>query len=398
MQIGFYQFVINPPFPVNRMLSPDMKHQAVYDDLHCRILVIKTKQQEIYHLSIDTVELYQDYRNAIKNVIEKYAGHPVEVITSATHSHFCPCLTTDEKYRQFLLDQIAANLSCIEMHDYENVTYTFTSEYFDKTGCSRISAQPSEHIYAQTLSLYGDGKRIGTILLYNSHATTMPMKHGDFTAEYPGYVIERLRREYPGEFFTFMLGPAGDISCRFTRKNQEYEEIMRLGEMLADEYRRQLQCSKKIEGTLEPVYTEYDLPMHYELPDIDSFILPDHLSQREFDMINEARESHRMTEDDLLLQPKTTTIGCLRLSDSFCLIFEPFEMFSSYYQYINREKCALVTISNGFGHYVAGLDEKYLSMEVFGDIVSKETKRDIAKLFQCWSNGLPYSKNKDGEQ
>lgn len=68
--------------------------------------------------------------------------------------------------------------------------------------------------------------------MYNSHPTTMPMRTGDFTSEYPGYVIKKLSEKYPDVFFSFMLGPAGDISSRFTRRKQDYEEISYLADML----------------------------------------------------------------------------------------------------------------------------------------------------------------------
>lgn len=389
MKIGFHEFNINPPFPVNRMLSSN-QHQACADDLHCRILVIDDGRLPLYHVSVDTVEIYMDYRNMVKELIEKYEGRAVNLITSATHDHFCPCLTTDQNYRRFLLEKIEENLSRIEKKEYEQVSYSFQSRFFDKTGKSRNSSQESKHVYAQTFSIYGDGKRLGAILLYNSHATTMRMQHGDFTSEYPGYCIRRMKEEFAGEFFTFMLGPAGDISSRFTRESQEYSEIARLGELLTQEYLVQLKTEVEQKPLTEINYVEFDLPMKYQVPDISKYIVPDDLSPRERETISQAREHEKVTEEDLKKEPATTTLCHLRLSGGFSFIFEPFEMFSGYYDYINRERCALVTISNGFGHYVPTLGVKYLSMEVFGDIVSDETKEEIGKLFAAWSNGKEY--------
>lgn len=389
MKIGFKEFLINPPFPVNRMLSRN-QHQTCADDLHCRILVIDDGEIPLYHVSVDTVEIYMDYRNLIKVLIEQYEGREVNLITSATHDHFCPCLTTDENYRKFLLEKIQENLEQLEEQEYETVEYSFQSRFFDKTGKSRNSGQQSRNVYAQTFSLYGDGKRLGTILLYNSHATTMRMQHGDFTSEYPGYCIRRLKEENPGEFFTFMLGPAGDISSRFTRQSQEYEEIARLGELLTQEYLEQLGQEVERKPLTELEYVEYDLPMKYQIPDISKYIVPDDLSEREKETIEQAREHDHFTEEDLRKQPATTTLCHLSLSGGFSFVIEPFEMFSDYYEYINKERCALVTISNGFGHYVSTLENKYLSMEVFGDIVSDDTKREIGKLFEAWSNGREY--------
>lgn len=387
MKIGFYQFVINPEFPVYRMMGGE-KHMAVYDDLHCRILVIDDGKKPLYHVSVDTVEIFRWYYERIKDVIEKHIGKEIILITCATHDHFCPGLTNDENYQEFLLKLIEENLDNIEMKEYQKVEYSFTSEFFDKTGTSRISIQPSKHIYAQTLCFYGDGKRIGTILIYNSHATTMRMKTGNFTSEYPGYAINRLKYLHPGEFFTFMLGPAGDISSRFTRKSQEYTEIYRLGELLVQEYEKELSMEPVQHEIKELKYEEYDLPMQYELPDLSKYIVPENMSQRERETIEFAKKKDKFTQEQLDAQPKTTKMSHLILSPEFSLILEPFEMFSSYYDYINMDTCALITIANGFGHYIPSIDEKYLSFESVGDIVSRETKENICTLFRKWSNQL----------
>ena len=59
MQIGCQQFCIDPPFPVNRMLREE-KHQAVSGHLYCRIAALYPENDlPFYHVSIDTVELWQ---------------------------------------------------------------------------------------------------------------------------------------------------------------------------------------------------------------------------------------------------------------------------------------------------------------------------------------------------
>lgn len=39
--------------------------------------------------------------------------------------------------------------------------------------------------------------------------------------------FQKLNGMYPGEFFTFMLGPAGDASPHFAREKRDYAEIAR---------------------------------------------------------------------------------------------------------------------------------------------------------------------------
>ena len=133
MKIAFKSFIINPQFMVNRMLSKQ-QHQKCADDFHCRILMLEKDGKPLYHVSIDTVEIYLSYRDHIKEVIENKLGYPIDLITSATHSHYCPCLTTDTNYQEILLDRIAKEITDIKIIEINDLSYSYQYEFFDKTG------------------------------------------------------------------------------------------------------------------------------------------------------------------------------------------------------------------------------------------------------------------------
>ena len=388
MKIGFHQFVINPEFPVNRMLSSN-KHMAVADDLHCRILVLEINQKPLYHLSIDTVEVHLDFRNQIKAAIEGVLNKEIDLIVSATHSHYCPCLKTDDAYKAFFLDKLKGNIKLVKMIEAETLRYCFNYAFFDKTGKSRISDQDSKNIFAETISLFADDQRVATILIYNSHPTTQKMQQGDFTAEYPGYVIRRLKQEYPNEFFTFMLGPAGDISSRFTRRKQDFEEMEYLGELLVKEYQRQLDAPCMTKAIDKFAYEETILPIKRGPVDLD-IAIPANIVGRERETIETAINDYKTGKRklDIAQQPAEHLFCHLTLSNDYSIIFEPFETFSCYYDYVDKDHCSLVTISNGFDHYLLGLDKQRITFEMFSDNVTKETKKKIGQILNDWSNQL----------
>lgn len=382
MKIGFLEININPEFPVKRLFG-NGKHQAVSDDLHCRILVLQKEGKPWYHFSIDTAEVMKEYRDRIKQLLEEHNGEEIDLVVSATHSHYCPGLTWDSSYQEFLLQKIEEHLDELTLQEYGEVSWRFQSRFFDQTGRSRIGAHPSDNVFAQTLSFYGDGKRIGTVLIYNSHPTTLRMGQGDFTSEYPGHVIRRLRGEYPGEFFTFMLGPAGDISSRFTRQCQNYEEIGRLAEFLVQEYQEQLDSDAPAFPVEKLFYREKTLAIRRETPDLSEDLMPEHVSEREAETMQEALD--RIPQMDVDRMAKEQMFCQLILSDRFSLLFEPFEMYSSYYDFVDKERCSLITVSNGFDHYITEIGPQWLSMEVYGDTVTDDMKREIGALFEQWS-------------
>ncbi len=386
MRLGFHQFVINPTFPVNRMLSNN-KHMAVADDLYCRILVLAINEKPLYHLSIDTVEVHLSYRDKIKAVIEEVLDQKIDLITSATHSHYCPCLKTDEAYKAFFLDELRKNINKIKFVEDEQIRYSYRYEFFDKTGKSRISDQDSKNIFAETLSFYLQDKRVATVLIYNSHPTTQKMQQGDFTAEYPGYVIRRLKELYPDEFFTFMLGPAGDISSRFTRRKQDYEEMEYLGELLVQEYQRQLNLPTARLVIDKYSYKEMIVPIKRVKVDFDIEI-PDYIVNRERETIERALDDYKTGKRklDISSQPSEHLFCHLVLADEYSMIFEPFETFSSYYDHVDKEHCSLITISNGFDHYLLGLNKQRITFEMFADNVSKKTKEHIIQILHDLSH------------
>lgn len=384
MRLGTLEININPIFPVNRMLSNE-KHLAVSDDLHCRIVVFEKADKPLFHLSIDTVEIYLHYRNRLKQGIEAALGREIDLVTSATHSHFCPCLTTDTAYQNYLYQRIIEGIPLIQYQDYETLTYTYQYRFFDKTGKSRISGQDSPYVFAETLSFFADGRRAVTFLMYNSHATTMRMHQGDFTSEYIGKVIAALQKRYPGEFFTFMLGPAGDISSRFTRQSQDYPEIARLAGLLEQEYCRQLedQPAPKPVGSL--AYREVVFPIGRAPVQLDGLEIPPDLDPRERETIEQAMKDADKMQAEIAAQPASHLFSHWLVAPDYSVIFEPFETFSSYYRFVEKDRCSLVTISNGFDHYIAGLEPQRLTMELFMDTVTRETKEKMAQLFTSWS-------------
>ena len=193
MKMGSKSVVINPEFPVNRMLfHRGEKHQACWDDLHIRMIVLEAEgHRPWYHVSIDSVEIWLDVRNRIKQAIEETVGREIDIVVSATHSHNCPCMTTDYAWIDFVIDKIKANVGTIEMTEYQEVTYSYQYRYFNKIGDSREAdlKHKAVHLYAETLSLYGDGERRITFLIHNCHPTILALWESDFTSEYPGYCI-----------------------------------------------------------------------------------------------------------------------------------------------------------------------------------------------------------------
>lgn len=387
MKIGVRQFCINPEFPVNRMLK-SVRHQAVSDPLHCRVVVFEQDNDKpLYHVSIDTVELWKYRENQITQVIEEAVGKQIHCICSATHSHNCPCMTTDDDYVNFVLERLKEEVVKIEFKEYQKVEYNYQYSYFDLVGKSRVMNHTTPHVYAETCSVYGDGKRVLTFLIHNVHPTIKDLWTGDFTAEYPGYCISHLREEYPDEFFTFLLGPSGDTSPHFVRNGRDYEEMLRLSELLKQEFNRQLKLQKKEENKpFDLKYEEVVIPNLLEPFDIQKLDLPEELNEDEkkfMDRLEKGMRPHREVRDFEICTEHT--LAHLIFSKEYSMIFEPYELYSEYYGAVDKSKCSVISISKGFDHYLTGLYLNRLSMHGSASEFSHLTKKRMWEILGRWS-------------
>ncbi|MBQ1827148.1 MAG: hypothetical protein II126_04165 [Erysipelotrichaceae bacterium] len=376
MRVGFNRICINPAFPVKAMTLRE-KTMECADELYARVLVIEPDQgKPFYHISIDVVEIWQAYRDQIKQLVEKTVGKEVDMVVSATHAHVTPFCTTDEAWREYLNGKIEQCVRELKMKSYEKLEYSYNYHYFDKLGKSREAElkHVALHLYAETLSFYGDGKRIGTILIHNSHPTIKSLREPPLTADYPGYCMKKMSERHPDEFFTFLLGPAGDVSPHFVRANQQYSEIAVLGDRLIEEFERQLDEQKNIRPVDKFRYREVILPIERGPREPSNAVIPpqEKITEQERKIIERSllpHENMNRKYQNRELDPMEIIdeyiISQLILSEDYSIVFEPAEMYSEFYGSVNKQTTTLATISNGFDHYITGLYLNHVTAHSF---------------------------------
>lgn len=228
-----------------------------------------------------------------------------------------------------------------------------------------------------------------TFLIHNVHPTTKELWVGDFTAEYPGYCIEKLRQEYPGEFFTFLLGPAGDISPHFVRKERTYEEMIRLAELLRQEFDTQLRAQTP--DALKPVRLRFEqttfpkerVPVERSRMEIPTHCFPE--EQKVLAQLDGTAPMRPRRELRPFEQVKEYHVSHLIFSEEYSIIFEPFELYSEYYGAVNKSRCTIATISNGFEHYLTGWYLRRLSMHGSLSGFSDGMRKRLWEILGRWS-------------
>ena len=104
------------------------------------------------------------------------------------------------------------------------------------------------------------GSSIATIVHFACHPTILPAASRVISAEFPGVLRRELQVSAPGVIF-FINGAAGDVSTRFTRANQDFQEVERVGAVLASAALRALENTRAVEGELARGSVRINLPV-----------------------------------------------------------------------------------------------------------------------------------------
>ncbi len=77
------------------------------------------------------------------------------------------------------------------------------------------------------------GKPVAVLFHYACHPTILGAAL-EYSADFPGAARQRIQRALPGAVALYLNGAAGNLSTRFTRRSQTFEEMERLGGLLGE--------------------------------------------------------------------------------------------------------------------------------------------------------------------
>jgi hypothetical protein len=103
------------------------------------------------------------------------------------------------------------------------------------------------------------------------------------SADYPGYLYQALKREYPGLSAGFTLGAAGNQSSRHFRTAQSFDEARRVGEAIAAEAARVLAKSPKCADPVLSVAAHDFTPPLFSLPSLDDAVAGEAEARRNYE-------------------------------------------------------------------------------------------------------------------
>ena len=234
MQYSFKKINIEAPFPTTQCGHSCQVEELseFHDHLYARVLSFKNEKNWIIHLSMDLLAFDLEHRNILEDYLKDYyKDDRIHVITSTTHTHYANSVR-NPKYVEYLTDLLCRQITTMEYREVENVTSSYQRLHTTSVGKSRISGHEENNEYLCLIKFYEQDDNFLNIVYYNCHPTILFANVPFFSAEYPGYVLRKLEEKYPDADFTFLQGAAGDVSSRFVREGQTYDDVEKLGNNL----------------------------------------------------------------------------------------------------------------------------------------------------------------------
>lgn len=384
MKYGHNAICINP----NTMMMPVgyMERQnpvsATKGDLYARALYIE-ETEKICFVTLDSLGVSTQVQKLFEGTVKEVLGEDVTLILSCSHTHYAPSLTqafgyikTNDSYVKFVQSRLRALMMNMKIRD---ATINVDCNQMNQTliGRSRISGNSDDNVILHVLRLYERNQRIGNLIIYNCHPTISDVQVGHFTADYVGVMLEVLAKTHPGEFFMFFQGPAGDISTRFTRKNKTYEEVIRMGRLLADSVSELMKRNPKPKE-LKMSRKRIEYTIEGKLKDPQLFSVAVDASDREKSEFENAKNilSEWSDHPNLLHQNITMDIVTMGLST---LYFNPFELFSTYSKYLPVNGI-LIGYSQGYAGYMSDLNTDKASYETLLEIYDDQHKQQLIDI------------------
>ena len=387
MKIGFNKVNVDPVKPTHKFapLGEGILTDQVKDELAVKITVLESSDAFYVHLSCPYGEFPRTMYETAAETLNRKMAKKVYLTTAVTHTHYAPKLTQEKEYAAYAVTKIIDGILHTKTMDYGQLSYCYQREYFDQVGQLRISGETTRNLFLETFSLYSGEKRLAVYVIYNSHPTTLNFNEPYFSGAGPAVLMKAYEEKHPGEFCSYMIGAAGDISTRFSRRGQTYEDVLMLTEVVANQLEKQLQQEKDLPKYPVDTISWNEIPFHvHRQPrDMSEVITDVELTPREKETLEIAKKKNETR--DISAQPDTLYLQRVQLGGHI-FIYTPFELFSSYLNCIDLDHSTLVNLGNGDGGYLSGPGKQKLSFEVLSETIGKPDKQRLETLLHQLSN------------
>ena len=381
MKYSYKKICINAPFETTQYghIVQTYLVSEYKDDLYARVYSFKDEDYWLIHASFDLIDLHEDIRNSIQEKIRQHYGdNNINFVTSVTHTHYANN-PYDPKYKEYLINTVLDGIFKMEYQTIDDVSVSYRRVHTTPCGKSRISGYETNLEFLSAISFYNNNNNFLNIIIHNCHPTTLSATSKFFSAEYPGILMNKLEEEYKGVDFVFLQGAAGEISSRFVRTGQEYNDMLIIANRIFEETKNLLN-TQDVRKSFKCEYKEERFNVKHDIEPIDLSKIRTDLSQRELQVI----EYGKKIREDIITQGNFIKQAIVSRIDfgAAKLVMSGNELFSDYMKNMNLDERVLVCFTNADWAYVTPIGFDYITYELFYDTWSLESKNELAHLLE----------------
>ena len=218
---------------------------GTHDDLEASLVMLERGATRVAWLTLDaigiTAELDAQLRSAIGDALDD-----ATLVIAASHSHSAPLGWTggihpgnpghqSVQAADELAERIAALAQAVATQPGISVRAEWASSRAEGVGANRLAPDGPHDDTVGVLALRArDGELRAVLFDFATHPTVLGPANLQWSADWPGAARAALRAALdPPPVIGFLQGAAGDVSTRFTRRADDFDEVARLGALVA---------------------------------------------------------------------------------------------------------------------------------------------------------------------
>ncbi len=228
------------------------KSLGVHDPLLGQLLLLRLGSNRVVLITLDLIGVSLEFTHKVRLGIEQAVGVPVDnTLIACSHTHsaaagFMPPHpgiqgALDHELQEVVARQLIGAAIWAE-HQIQPAILGIGRGQVEGIGLNRND--PNQPVDPQVTVMRIDdltGKPLAVVMNYGCHPTILGYQNLLYSADYPGAARSILHKIFPETVFMFTNGASGDISARFTRRDQSFDEVNRLGSILGGEVLKVMQ-------------------------------------------------------------------------------------------------------------------------------------------------------------
>lgn len=266
------QIDITPPVgtPLEGYGAREGVSRGVHDPLVAQLLLLKSDETQVALICLDLLGVGSAFTHRVRDGIEEATGVPREgILLACSHTHAGPAgyidelpglpVSSDPELQRITSRQLTG-AAIWAQQKLEPARLGVGKGIVE--GIGRNRNDPEHGAVDEELVLLRvddvEGRPMAVMMNYGCHPTVLGYQNLLISADFPGAARSALRKVFPRTVFSFTNGASGDVSTRFTRREQTFTEVERMGNMLAGEVLKVMssvitESRVELAGRVEPV-------------------------------------------------------------------------------------------------------------------------------------------------